>query len=53
MQALMKKFCEGWKQAPHERDIKKEKEMRENLTEKQLDERDKNSGPASDPASTY
>ena len=53
MKALLKKFCEGWNCAPHERDVKKDKEIRDNLTEKQVDKSIQDSFPASDPASTY
>lgn len=53
MLTMLKQFCAGWKQAPRERDIKKEKALRDNLSEKQIDKLLQDSFPASDPAGTY
>lgn len=53
MFTLIKNFCDGWKKGAYERDIKKDKEIRENISEKDLDKNLKDSFPASDPASTY
>lgn len=41
------------KRPTHEQVVKKEKELRENLTEKEIDDMVEDSFPASDPPSTY
>ena len=41
------------KRPTHEQVVKKEKELRENLTEKEIDNMVEDSFPASDPPSTY
>jgi hypothetical protein len=45
-------FIDGW-QSGRRHDHHHEKELRENLSEKQIDKMVKDSFPASDPPSTY
>lgn len=53
LQTLMNAFSDGWKHVSRRQCIAKEKELREQLSEKQLDETIMDSMPASDPPSTY
>ncbi len=50
---ILSDFRNGWKQAGKEHRNRKDKELRKNLDEKQIDKMLQDSFPASDPPSTY
>lgn len=53
LHSALSSFRDGWKHVSRRQCITKEKELREQLTEKQLDKTIMDSMPASDPPSTY
>lgn len=54
MNAVVRAFIEGWNnQTLHKHCVHADKEMREQLSERQIDKMVADSFPASDPPSTY